>query len=212
AALTSASSLAHRSLIFDELFFLQLGLALRRSAAVEEPGTPFPTPGRLPLALRATLPFALTRAQERAVAEIARDLARPHRMRRLLQGDVGSGKTLVALLAGLVVIDAGWQVALMAPTELLAEQHLDTVRPLLAPLGIEAVLLTGGVKGRARKAALAGLAAGRIALAVGTHALIQEGVEFTRLGFAVVPEQHRLGGLPPAPVQLPRAPPGARHR
>jgi ATP-dependent DNA helicase RecG len=209
AALATASSLAHRSLIFDELFFLQLGLALRRSAAVEEPGTPFPAPGRLARALRASLPFALTRAQERVVAEIAGDLARPHPMRRLLQGDVGSGKTLVALLAALVVIDAGWQVALMAPTELLAEQHLETVRPLLAPLDVEAVLLTGAVKGRARRSALAGLAAGRIALAVGTHALIQEGVAFARLGLAVVDEQHRFGVLQRAALQRRGAQSGA---
>ncbi len=201
AALGAAESLAHRSLIFDELFFLQLGLALRRSATVEEPGTAFPDAGRLTRALRRTLPFTLTAAQERAVAEIAADLVRPHPMRRLLQGDVGSGKTLVALLAALVVIDAGWQAALMAPTELLAEQHLDTVRPLLAPLGVEAVLLTGAVKGRARRAALEGLAAGRIALAVGTHALIQEGVELARLGLAVVDEQHRFGVLQRAALQ-----------
>jgi ATP-dependent DNA helicase RecG len=201
AALGAATSLAHRSLIFDELFFLQLGLALRRSAAVEEPGTAFPDPGRLTSALRSTLPFALTRAQECAVAEITTDLARPHPMRRLLQGDVGSGKTLVALLAALVVIDAGWQAALMAPTELLAEQHLETVRPLLAPLGVEVVLLTGAVKGRARQQALEGLAAGRVALAVGTHALIQEGVAFARLGLAVVDEQHRFGVLQRAALQ-----------
>src|SRR4030095_3495054 len=138
AALGAATSLAHRSLIFDELFFLQLGLALSRSAAIEEPGTAFAAGARRPRTLRATLPFALTRAQERAVAEISADLARPHPMRRLLQGDVGSGKTLVALLAALAVIDAGWQAALMAPTELLAEQHHDTVRPLLEPLGAHA--------------------------------------------------------------------------
>jgi ATP-dependent DNA helicase RecG len=122
-------------------------------------------------------------------------------MRRLLQGDVGSGKTLVALLAALVVIDCGWQTALMAPTELLAEQHLETVRPLLAPLGVEAVLLTGAVKGQTRRRALADLAAGRIALAVGTHALIQEGVEFARLGLAIVDEQHRFGVLQRAALQ-----------
>jgi ATP-dependent DNA helicase RecG len=209
AALASATSLAHRSLIFDELFFLQLGLALRRSAAGEEPGTAFPDGSRLTRALRATLPFALTGAQERAVAEIAADLARPHPMRRLLQGDVGSGKTLVALLAALVVIDAGWQAGLMAPTELLAEQHFETVRPLLAPLGVETVLLTGAVKGRARRQTLDGLADGRIGLAVGTHALIQEGVEFGRLGLAIVDEQHRFGVLQRAALQRRGGQPGA---
>ncbi len=209
AALASGTSLAHRALIFDELFFLQLGLALRRSAAGEEPGVAFPDAGRLTRGLRATLPFALTGAQERAIAEIAADLARPHPMRRLLQGDVGSGKTLVALLAALVVIDAGWQVGLMAPTELLAEQHFETVRPLLAPLGVETALLTAAVKGRARRQALAGLADGRIGLAVGTHALIQETVEFGRLGLAIVDEQHRFGVMQRAALQRRGGQPGA---
>jgi ATP-dependent DNA helicase RecG len=208
-ALGEGRSLAHRSLIFDELFFLQLGLALRRSAAVEEPGTAFPDQGRLTRALRDRLPFALTGAQERAAAEIVADLGRPHPMRRLLQGDVGSGKTLVALLAALVVIDAGWQAALMAPTELLAEQHFATVEPLLAPLGVRAVLLTGAVKGKARRGALAGLAHGEIGLAVGTHALIQEGVAFDRLGLAIVDEQHRFGVLQRAALQRRDDRPGA---
>jgi ATP-dependent DNA helicase RecG len=194
-ALGEARSLAHRALVFDELFFLQLGLALRRSAAVAAPGAAFPASCRLVPALRARLPFRPTAAQERAFAEIAADLAAPHPMQRLLQGDVGSGKTLVALLAALVVIEAGAQAVLMAPTELLAEQHLATVRPLAEPLGIETVLLTGAVKGRARRAALEGLAAGTTPLAVGTHALIQEGVAFARLGLAVVDEQHRFGVL-----------------
>jgi ATP-dependent DNA helicase RecG len=200
-ALAGARSLAHRSLVFDELFFLQLGLALRRSAVGQEPGTAFAPSARLVPALRARLPFTPTGAQERAFGEIAGDLATPHPMRRLLQGDVGSGKTLVALMAALAVIEAGHQAALMAPTELLAEQHYETVRPLLAGLGIVPVLLTGAVKGRARRSALAGIAAGDTALAVGTHALIQEGVEFARLGLAVVDEQHRFGVLQRAALQ-----------
>src|SRR5439155_7962783 len=133
-------------LIFDELFFLQLGLALRRSASGREPGTAFPASTRLVPALLRALPFRPTGAQQRAFAEIAADLAAPHPMRRLLQGDVGSGKTLVALEAALTVIEAGWQAALMAPTELLAEQHFATVRPLAEPIGIEPILLTGAVK------------------------------------------------------------------
>jgi ATP-dependent DNA helicase RecG len=201
AGLNEARSTAHRSLVFDELFFLQLGLALRRSAAGQEPGTAFPPSRRLAPALRASLPYRPTRAQERALAEIEADLAAPHPMRRLLQGDVGSGKTLVALLAALGPIEAGAQAALMAPTELLAEQHLATVRPLLAAVGVEAVLLTGGVKGRARREARAGLAAGHVGLAVGTHALIQEGVRFARLGLAIVDEQHRFGVLQRAALQ-----------
>src|SRR5207245_1350083 len=200
-ALGEVRSLAHRSLIFDELFFLQLGLALRRSAAGQEPGTAFPPSTRLVPALRARLPFRPTGAQERAFTDIQEDLARPHPMRRLLQGDVGSGKTLVALLAALAVIETGHQAALMAPTVLLAEQHLETVRPLIEPLGVEAVLLTGAVKGRARRDALGGLAAGRIPLAVGTHALIQEGVSFACLGLAIVDEQHRFGVLQRAALQ-----------
>jgi ATP-dependent DNA helicase RecG len=200
-ALNGATSTAHRSLIFDELFFLQLGLALRRTAAGREPGTAFPRSTRLAPALRDRLPFRPTAAQERALGEIDADLTAPHPMRRLLQGDVGSGKTLVALLAALGPIEAGHQAALMAPTELLAEQHLGTVAPLLAPLGIEARLLTGGVKGRARRDALAGIADGRIAFVVGTHALIQEGVHFQRLGLAIVDEQHRFGVLQRAALQ-----------
>jgi ATP-dependent DNA helicase RecG len=199
--LAAARTLAHRSLVFDELFFLQLGLALRRSAAVAEPGTAIPPSARLVLALRARLPFRPTAAQERAVAEIASDLAAPHPMRRLLQGDVGSGKTLVALLAALAVIEADRQVALMAPTELLAEQHHATVAPLLEPLGVRVALLTGAVKGRARRAMLAALEAGEIQLVVGTHALIQEGVRFARLGLAIVDEQHRFGVLQRAALQ-----------
>ena len=141
-ALGASRSVAHRSLIFDELFFLQLGLALRRSASGQEEGSAFPRSTRLVPALYARLPFRATGAQDRAFAEIEADLAAPHPMRRLLQGDVGSGKTLVALLAALTVIEAGHQVALMAPTELLAEQHLETVRPLAEPLGVNVALRT----------------------------------------------------------------------
>jgi ATP-dependent DNA helicase RecG len=201
AALAAVRSLAHRSLIFDELFYLQLGLALRRSAAGSEPGTAFPPSTRLVPRLRAKLPFRPTGAQDRAFAEIAADLAAPHPMRRLLQGDVGSGKTLVALLAALTVIEAGAQAAIMAPTELLAEQHFATVGPLADELGVPRVLLTGAVKGKARRATLAGFADGTLPLAVGTHALIQEGVAFARLGLAVVDEQHRFGVLQRAALQ-----------
>src|SRR5262249_30806373 len=142
-ALGEGRSIAHRSLVFDELFFLQLGLALRRSAVVAEAGTAFAPSQRLADALRGRLGVAPTGAQERAVAEIARDLAVAHPMRRLLQGDVGSGKTLVAVMAALGVLEAGHQVALMAPTELLAEQHHVTVGPWLRDLGIEVGLVTG---------------------------------------------------------------------
>jgi ATP-dependent DNA helicase RecG len=199
--LDRGDSLAHRSLVFDELFFLQLGLALRRSATAAEPGTAYPRSTRLVPALLEALPFRPTAAQERAIAEIEADLAAPHPMRRLLQGDVGSGKTLVALAAALVVVEAGAQAAIMAPTELLAEQHHGTVERLAARLPIRMGLLTGAVKGRARRATVAGLASGEIAIAVGTHALIQEGVRFRRLGLAVADEQHRFGVLQRAALQ-----------
>jgi ATP-dependent DNA helicase RecG len=201
ATLDRGDSLPHRSLVFDELFFLQLGLALRRSATAQEPGTAYPASTRLVPALRASLPFRPTRAQERAYGEIAADLAAPHPMRRLLQGDVGSGKTLVALMAALGVVEAGSQAAIMAPTELLAEQHHATLSTLAAPLGISVDLLTGSVKGAARRAVTTAIARGDTAIAVGTHALIQEGVAFRRLGLAVVDEQHRFGVLQRAALQ-----------
>jgi ATP-dependent DNA helicase RecG len=201
AALNDARSLAHRSLAFDELFFLQLGLALRRSTAGRAGGTAFPPSRRHAAALRAALPFRLTAAQERAFEEIARDLAEPHPMRRLLQGDVGCGKTLVGLLAALTVVEHGEQAAFMAPTELLAEQHRDTITPLVAPLGVRVELLTGAVRGRARQAIVRGLANGEVAIVVGTQALIQEGVAFRRLGLAIVDEQHRFGVMQRAALQ-----------
>jgi len=143
--------------------------------------------------LRASLPYTLTGAQERVWDEIRRDMAAPHPMHRLLQGDVGSGKTVVAALAVLTAIEAGYQAAVMAPTEILAEQHLLTLQRLLVPLGIAIQLLTSGIKGRERAERLASVAAGDVHCVVGTHALVQEGVEFRRLGLAVVDEQHRFG-------------------
>jgi len=151
----------------------------------------------LPQRLQAALPFALTGAQQRVGAEIAADLARPTPMHRLLQGDVGSGKTVVAALAAAVAIDAGWQCALMAPTEILAEQHfgkmVQWLEPLLAPLGRGVAWLTGSQPRAQRQAMLARIAAGEAALVVGTHAVIQEQVTFERLGLAVIDEQHRFG-------------------
>lgn len=149
--------------------------------------------GGLHAALHATLPFALTAAQRRVADEIAADLGRAVPMHRLLQGDVGSGKTVVAALAAAVAIDAGWQCALMAPTELLAAQHLTKLAQWLEPLGVTVAWLTGSRKGRARERALAAVADGSAGLVVGTQAVIQEGVQFRRLGLAVVDEQHRFG-------------------
>ncbi|MCX7663383.1 MAG: ATP-dependent DNA helicase RecG [Tepidimonas fonticaldi] len=151
----------------------------------------------LPRRLQSTLPFALTGAQQRVVAEIAADLARPTPMHRLLQGDVGSGKTVVAALAAAVAVDAGWQCALMAPTEILAEQHfgkmVQWLEPLLAPVGRGVAWLTGSQPRAQRQAMLSRIAAGEAALVVGTHAVIQEQVTFERLGLAVIDEQHRFG-------------------
>ena len=140
-----------------------------------------------------SLPFALTRAQRNARAAIAKDLAQPHPMRRLLQGDVGSGKTLVAALGALQAIENGWQAALMAPTEILAEQHYLKLSHWLEPLGVRIAWLAGGLKARAKKAALAAIAGGETQLAIGTHALFQQDVRFARLGLAIVDEQHRFG-------------------
>jgi ATP-dependent DNA helicase RecG len=149
--------------------------------------------GKLAQSLLAALPFRLTGAQQRAQYEIACDLAQPHPMQRLLQGDVGSGKTIVAALAMLHAVEAGYQAALMAPTEILAEQHYLKLATWMAPLGIEVAWLTGSLKKREKAAVLEKVGAGETALMVGTHALIEENVIFHRLGLAIVDEQHRFG-------------------
>jgi ATP-dependent DNA helicase RecG len=191
---------AHRALVFDELFFLQLGLGLRRRQSVAESGLALLRSGALTDRLAAILPFALTTAQERVIAQLYADLARPHPMHRLLQGDVGSGKTVVALFAALVAIENGYQAAFMAPTELLAEQHFATISRLTAALDVRAALLTGEAARSGRKRLHAALASGEIQLAVGTHALIQEDVRMPHLGLGVVDEQHRFGVLQRAAV------------
>src|SRR6266567_2948452 len=189
----NALATAHRRLAFDDFLFLQLGLAILRSRTTRARGVALNPPGDLVSRLRAALPYRLTSAQERVWSEIRRDMAAPFPMHRLLQGDVGSGKTVVAALAVLTAIEAGYQAAVMAPTEILAEQHFMTFRQLLEPLGVTVALLTSSSRPRERKARRAALAAGEIACVVGTHALVQEGVEFRRLGLAVVDEQHRFG-------------------
>lgn len=192
-ALESRDHAAWRRVQFDELLAQQLSLRLAY-AARRSRGAPILRPsGRLTDALLAALPFQLTGAQRRAWGEIAADLAAPHPMQRLLQGDVGSGKTIVAALAMLHAVEAGHQAALMAPTEILAEQHYRKLSQWLAPLGIEVAWLTGSLKKKDKAAALAKVSTGETALAVGTHALIEEGVEFPRLGLAIVDEQHRFG-------------------
>jgi ATP-dependent DNA helicase RecG len=171
----------------------QLALLLIRDHQRRQAGRPLAGDGALRRRALAALPFALTGAQRRAIAEIEADLARPLRMLRLVQGDVGSGKTVVAFFAMLIAVESGRQAALMAPTELLARQHHETIAPLAAALGLDVVLLTGRDKGRARREALARLADGGAKLAIGTHALFQEEVAFADLALAVIDEQHRFG-------------------
>ena len=189
----AALATARRRLAFDDFLLLQLGLAILRSRTTRARGVQMSPRGQQVARLRASLPWPLTRAQERVWDEIRRDMAAPHPMHRLLQGDVGSGKTIVAALAVLTAVEAGYQAAVMAPTEILAEQHFMTFRQLLEPLGVPVILLTASLKPRERAARRAGLAAGEAPCVVGTHALVQEGVEFRRLGLAVVDEQHRFG-------------------
>jgi ATP-dependent DNA helicase RecG len=188
------TSAAHRRLAFEEFFFLQLGLALRREGVHrKERGYACRYDEEIRRTLKRVLPFRLTGDQRAALKEIVDDLRSSHPMYRLLQGDVGCGKTIVALLASLVVIENGLQVALMAPTEVLAEQHALTLRRLLAGTRYRVELFTGGGKAAERRDREEALAAGEILLAVGTHALIQEGVRFRRLGLAIIDEQHRFG-------------------
>ncbi len=183
-----------RRLAFDELFFLQLVQAQVRFQQTEaQPGISFERTNEHIRPLHESLPFQLTDAQAAVLKEIFADMASPRRMNRLLQGDVGSGKTVVALFAMLLALESGYQAALMAPTEILAEQHAHRLREMLDPLGIDLLLLTGRLGVSDRKAALEALASGSVPLAVGTHALIQEGVDFHRLGLVIVDEQHRFG-------------------
>ena len=190
--LNEVSSEAHRAVVFDELFYLQLGMALRRRNMVKEDGLSI-VPGMLATRLREVLPFRLTNAQERVLETIFRDMAAPHPMNRLVQGDVGSGKTMVAFSAALAALDSGFQVAFMAPTELLAEQHFRTLSPLADQLQISIELLTGDTKAKRKQQLYGMLERGEIEIVVGTHALIQESVKFRQLGLAIVDEQHRFG-------------------
>jgi ATP-dependent DNA helicase RecG len=181
-------------LAFEELLFVHL---LRRRAHLlareKREGIAFENRRDLTTRLKASLPFGLTGAQTRALREIVMDMVSPHRMHRLLQGDVGSGKTIVALFAALVAIENEYQAALMAPTELLAEQHAGTVTRLLSPLGITPVVVTGSLGAKARREADAKLTSGEPLIAIGTHALVQQRTTFKRLGFVAVDEQHRFG-------------------
>jgi ATP-dependent DNA helicase RecG len=190
-----AEALRARSrLAYEELFFVHLlHLRARAIAAAARDGIRFENKRELTTKMHAKLPFMLTRAQVRSIREIVSDMGRPSRMHRLLQGDVGSGKTVVAIFAALLAMENGYQVALMAPTELLAEQHARTVDALLAPLGIIPVLITASQSAKERKLAATRLASGEPLIAIGTHALISEGTRFAKLGLAIIDEQHRFG-------------------
>ena len=192
-ALQAGSSSAHRRLIFDEFFFLELGLALRKRGVSLEKGNSFIITDAYDKKIKSILPFKLTTSQERALAEIIGDLKKPHPMNRLLQGDVGSGKTIVALIASLVVIGNGYQVAFMAPTEILAEQHYATVLPFAEQLGVRVVLLTSSVKNSEKISRSKEIAEGKVDITIGTNAIIQESVHFSKLGLAIIDEQHRFG-------------------
>lgn len=183
----------HRRIIFDEFFFLELGLAMKKRGVALETGISFRTQGTLSQKLLNRLSFQLTRAQERALAEIVEDMEKPHPMNRLIQGDVGSGKTIVALLASLRVVECGYQAAIMAPTEVLAEQHYLTIHRWVEPLGVGVALLTSNVKGSEREEIYDRIRRGEVQIVIGTHAVIQEQVEFHRLGLAIIDEQHKFG-------------------
>lgn len=194
---------ARRTLAFDELFMLELGLAMRRRAIKKEGGIVFEAARRdkglsgleagLEARLRGVLPFSLTTAQERTLWEIKKDMSAASPMNRLLQGDVGSGKTVVSLIAALWAIESGYQAALMSPTEILAEQHFLTVNRYIESIGIRTVLVSGAMKASARRAVLKEIKDGTVDLIIGTHALIQRDVEFAKLGLVIIDEQHRFG-------------------
>lgn len=188
-ALNRGTSIYHRRLVFDELFLFGLGLAALKRRSGLSPGIAFDSGGDLGMRLLKALPFELTHAQKRALAEIRKDMRSPCPMNRLIQGDVGCGKTVVALLAMLDAVEAGYQAALMAPTELLAGQHYINILGLIKELGLKADLLTSASKGlQARQ-----VASGEADIVIGTHALIQEGVKFKKLGLVVIDEQHKFG-------------------
>src|SRR5437867_10344789 len=193
--LQSSRSSAHIRLIFEELFFLELGLELKRRQQKTKTGIAFPLEGRVREAIKKILPFHPTDAQKRVLKEIASDMEKPFPMRRLLQGDVGSGKTIVAFEAAIIAMENGYQVALMAPTEILAQQHYFSARRILEPAGYRVVLLTGSLEDDRKRDIRRHIAQGNAQLVIGTHALIERSVEFGRIGLVIVDEQHRFGVL-----------------
>jgi len=192
-ALNLYRSDGHRRIIFDEFFSLELGLALKRRGTALETGISFRTEGYLPQKLLNQLPFQLTPSQERVLAEIKEDMEKPYPMNRLIQGDVGSGKTIVALLACLYSVECGYQAAIMAPTEILAEQHYINLHRWVEPLGVRVALLTSSIKSSEKEDLYRQIRQGDIHMVIGTHAVIQEAVRFNRLGLVIIDEQHKFG-------------------
>jgi len=195
ADLQSARSPAHIRLIFEELFFVELALELKRRQQKAETGIAFRLDDRAREAIKKILPFHPTAAQKRVLKEIAEDMQKPHPMRRLLQGDVGSGKTIVSFQAAIIAIENGYQVALMAPTEILAQQHYFSARRILENAGYRIVLLTGSLEQDRKREIRRHITQGSAQLVIGTHALLEEKVEFARPGLVIVDEQHRFGVL-----------------
>jgi len=193
--LQSSRTPAHVRLIFEELFFVELGLELKRREQKAQTGIAFQLDDRARAAIKKILPFHPTAAQKRVLKEIASDMEKPFPMRRLLQGDVGSGKTIVAFEAAIIAIENGFQVALMAPTEILAQQHYFSARRILESAGYRVVLLTGSMEDDRKRETRRHIAQGNAQLVIGTHALIEQKVEFAKLGMVIVDEQHRFGVL-----------------
>jgi ATP-dependent DNA helicase RecG len=193
--LLSSRTPAHVRLIFEELFFVELGLELKRREQKAQTGIAFELNDRARAAIKRILPFHPTRAQKRVLKEIASDMEKPFPMRRLLQGDVGSGKTIVAFEAAVIAMENGYQVALMAPTEILAQQHYFSARRILESAGYRVVLLTGSMEDDRKRETRRHISQGNAQLVIGTHALIEQKVEFAKLGMVIVDEQHRFGVL-----------------
>lgn len=193
--LQAARTPAHLRLIFEELFYLELGLELKRRKFRQQTGIKFQIEDRVREAVKKILPFHPTGAQKRVMLDIVKDMQEPYPMRRLLQGDVGSGKTIVAFQSAIIAIENGYQVALMAPTEILATQHYFNARRILEQAGYRIVLLTGSLEQDRKRNTLRHIALGNAQLVIGTHALLEEKVEFGDLGLVIVDEQHRFGVL-----------------
>lgn len=191
--LNAFRSQAQFRLIFEEFFWLETGLALKRSKARAQAGISFDLNDRVRERIKSMLPFKPTGAQKRVLAEIAKDMTEPHPMNRLLQGDVGSGKTLVAAESAIIAIENGYQVALLAPTEILASQHYLSFKTLFAKLGYVPILLTGSATAREKTQLKRMIAEGLVHLVIGTHAILESDVEFHKLGLAIIDEQHRFG-------------------